>query len=109
MVLKARSKAEATEGEEPGGKRGRRRRGGKETVDVQLTVRFNFGAEPEDHVTVIDQRSVPMVGSVLANRDRIMRGFVRLLMKTAMRQPRVVRELFPTLPLSKRRQRKDKS
>ncbi|WP_245732377.1 hypothetical protein [Solimonas aquatica] len=105
--MKARRKAE--EAETPlSGKRGRRAARSKEKLDVQLTVRFNFGDEPRDHVTVINQRSVPMVGSVLVNRDRIVRGFLSLLLKTAMLQPRVVRELFPYLPLRKRPQAKSK-
>src|SRR3546814_15499714 len=62
----------------------RKRRREKEPLDVQLTVRFNFGAEPEDHITVIDDRRVPLVGGIIANRDRVLRGFVHLLLRTAM-------------------------
>lgn len=100
MILRARRKTE-DQNAAPEGKK-RRRRGSKEPLDVQLTVRFKFGDEPQDQITVIDDRRVPMVGSVIDNRDRIMRGFLRLLMKTALKQPRVMRELFPTLPLKKR-------
>lgn len=96
MIRKAR---ESTD-DEP---RRRRARRAKEPLDVQLTVRFNFGAEPEDHVTVIDNRRVPMVGGLIANRDRIMRGFLQLLLRTALKQPRVARELFPLLVLPVRR------
>ncbi|NKF24436.1 hypothetical protein [Solimonas marina] len=100
MIRKAKEGTEAKPEATPRRKRRRRR---NEPLDVQLTVRFNFGAEPDDHVTVIDNRSVPMVGGLLANRDRIMRGFVTLLMRTAMMQPRVARELFPLLMLPARR------
>src|SRR3546814_21159996 len=83
----------------------RKRRREKEPLDVQLTVRFNFGAEPEDHITVIDDRRVPLVGGIIANRDRVLRGFVTLLLRTAMAQPRVAREIFPLLALPMRQYR----
>src|SRR3546814_12959287 len=83
----------------------RKRRREKEPLDVQLTVRFNFGAEPEDHITVIDDRRVPLVGGIIANRDRVLRGFVNLLLRTAMAQPRVAREIFPLLALPMRHDR----
>ncbi len=73
----------------------RKRRRAKDPLNVKLSVRFNFGTEPEDHVMVIDQRSMPMVGGIIANRDRLMRGFVRLLLRTAFRQPRIARQVFP--------------
>ncbi|WP_028007705.1 hypothetical protein [Solimonas flava] len=97
MIRKGQAEAEA------GTKRRRRR--AAEPLDVQLTVRFNFGAAPDDHVTVINNRRVPMVGSVIANRDRILRGFVSLLIRTAMKQPRIARELFPLLTLPVRRRK----
>lgn len=81
----------------------RRPRRGKDPLEVQLTVRFKFGAEPRDQVTVINNRRVPMVGSVISNRDRIVKGFVNLLIRTALKQPRVARELFPLLSLPARR------
>ena len=65
-----------------------------EPLDVSLTVRFNFGEQPGDAVTVIDDRRIPMVGSVFSNRDRIIRGFVSLLLKTGLTQPQVARKLF---------------
>lgn len=86
----------------------RKRRRAEEPLDVQLTVRFNFGSEPGDRVTVIDRRRVPLVGGIIANRDRILRGFVGLMLRTALKQPRVARELFPllALPMRQRRQRR---
>ena len=89
MIAKAKTPADAET--KP------RKRRTREAVDVELTVRFNFGDDAEDRVTVLDGRRVPMVGSVLANRDRIIRGFMRLLLRTAAQQPRVARELFPWL------------
>ncbi len=72
-------------------------------VDVHLTLKMNFGDSRHDAVTVIDNRRVPMVGSVFSYRDRIVRGFAMLLVKTGMAQPRVARELFPLLKLLRRR------
>lgn len=81
----------------------KKRRSAKEAVDVELTLRFNFGEAPADHVTVMDAQRIPMVGGVLANRDRILRGFVRMMLRTAVKQPRVARELFPWIKRKKRR------
>jgi hypothetical protein len=66
-------------------------------VDVQLTVRFKFGPAPSETVTMIDDRRVPMAGSLLDNRDRILRGFTRLLFKAVALQPKLARELWPLL------------
>lgn len=73
------------------GEAGRRRR---EPMEVVLTVKMNFGDRPSDAVTVIEERRVPLVGSVFENRDRIAREFFRLLVKVGGRQPRVVRRLL---------------
>lgn len=89
------------------GKPHKKRRAAKDTVDLELTLRFNFGDEPGDRVTVMDGRRVPMVGSVIANRDRILRGFLRLMLRTAARQPAVARELFPWVHRKARRRAND--
>jgi hypothetical protein len=89
MVLKARKPAEDD------AKPARKRRRRDEPLDVQLSVAFRFGEAPEDRVTVIDDRRIPMVGGLLNNRDRIVRGFMKLLLRTAVTQPRVARQLFP--------------
>ena len=107
MIRKHKRSAEPQDGSQAKGRRARRR--SRDPLDVQLTVRFKFGAEAEDQVTVINNRSVPMVGSVIANRDRILRGFVNLLIRTALKQPRVARELFPLLTLPTRRRQRSAS
>ncbi|MGQ0696953.1 MAG: hypothetical protein ACT4PZ_01800 [Panacagrimonas sp.] len=84
--------------ESPKAKAGRQ----KEPLDVELTLSFRFGDEPDDKVTVIDHRHVPMVGSVFDSRDAVVRGFVKLLLKASMMQPKVVRELLPALRLLRR-------
>jgi len=47
----------------------------------------------------MDDRRVPMVGSVFDSRDRILRTFTVLLMRTGMAQPKVAKELIPLLRL----------
>ena len=75
----------------------------KEPVDVNLTVKFNFGAEPEDAITVLNDVRVPMVDSVFTHRDRIVRGFVSLLLKGGLKSPAVTREIFPIVKFLKRK------
>lgn len=78
----------------------RRRR---EPLDIQLTVRFNFGAEPSDVITVMDNKTVPLVGSIFEHRDRLVRAFTSLLVKNSLSSPRVIRELFPVFRALRRR------
>jgi hypothetical protein len=78
-------------------KRGKSRRRHPEPVDIHLTVRFKFGQAADDTVTMIDDRRVPMAGSLLDNRDRILRGFMKLLLKATAMQPKLARELWPLL------------
>jgi len=75
-----------------------KRRREPEPLDVSLTVRFNYGERPEDAVTVIDDRRIPMVGSVFANRDRIIRSFVGLLLRTGLREPSVAKKILGLNP-----------
>lgn len=75
----------------------------KEPLDVNLTVRFNFGSEPDDAITVLNDVRVPMADSVFTNRDRIVRGFVTLLLKGGLKSPAVTREIFPIVRLLKRK------
>ncbi len=76
-----------------------RRRRAQEPLEVRMTMRFNFGETPEEAITVMDDRRVPMVGSVFDSRDRILRTFTVLLMRTGMAQPKVAKELIPLLRL----------
>lgn len=78
-------------------KSGRSRGRKSEPLDVHLTVQLKFGQAPDDTLTMIDGRRVPMAGSLLDNRDRILRGFTRLLVKAATLQPKLARELWPLL------------
>ncbi len=76
-----------------------------EPLDVELTVAFRFGDEPGDKVTVIENRHVPMVGSVFDSRDALMKGFVKLLLKAGLTQPKVLSEVLPAVKLLQRRKR----
>ncbi|MFA5938768.1 MAG: hypothetical protein WC809_05380 [Sinimarinibacterium sp.] len=87
--------------EKPG--RGKRLRKG-DPLEVELTVSFRFGDEPGDRVTPIRERNVPMVDSVFKSRDRIIRSFVKLLVKTGLSSPKVVGHIVPLG--SRRRQQK---
>lgn len=75
----------------------------KEPVDVNLTVKFNFGDEADDAITILNDVRVPMVDSVFNNRDRIVKGFVSLLLKSGLKSPAVTREIFPIVKLLKRK------
>ncbi|TXI03803.1 MAG: hypothetical protein E6Q76_13335 [Rhizobium sp.] len=75
----------------------------KEPVDVNLTVKFNFGDEADDAITILNDVRVPMVDSVFNNRDRIVKGFVSLLLKSGLKSPAVTREIFPIVRLLKRK------
>jgi hypothetical protein len=72
---------------------GRTRQRRKEPMDVILTLKVNLGDHPDDAVTLLEERRIPLVGSVFENRDRIAREFLRLLMKAGS-QPRAVRRLL---------------
>lgn len=70
----------------------RRRR--QQPMEVILTLKINFGDSPGDALTLIEERRVPLAGSVFDNRDRIAREFLRLLLAAGARQPRVLRTLL---------------
>lgn len=87
-------------------KRSRRKPQPEQPLNVELTVQFRFGDAPEECVTVMDQRRVPMVNSVFHYRDRIMRQMGVLMVKAGMSQPKVVRELMPLLRMATPKRRK---
>jgi hypothetical protein len=74
----------------------------KGPLEVRVTMRFKFGEQPDDVITMMDDRRIPMVDSVFRNRDRIIRSFVKLLVKAGMAQPRVARELLPVVRFLRR-------
>ena len=58
----------------------------KEPLDVELTLSFRFGDEADDKITMIDNRRIPMVGSVFEKRDLLIRNFVKLMVKAGVSQ-----------------------
>lgn len=62
-------------------------RGKQPPLEIELTFKVNFGEAPGDSLTLVDERKVPLVGSVFDNRDRIAREFLRLLVKAGLRGP----------------------
>jgi hypothetical protein len=72
---------------------GRVRQRRQPPLDVILTLKVNLGDHPDDAVTLIEERRVPLVGSVFENRDRIAREFLALLMKAGA-HPRALRRLL---------------
>lgn len=84
-----------------------KRRRAREPVEVDLTVCFKFGEQPEDRVTVLDRQRIPMVNSVFESRDRILRAFAGLLIKTGLQQPAVAADLFPIARLLRRKSRSE--
>jgi hypothetical protein len=72
---------------------GRARQRRKKPLDVVLTLKINLGDQPEDSITLIEERRMPLVGSVFENRDRIAREFLSLLMKAGA-HPRALRRLL---------------
>lgn len=72
-------------------KRDRRR----EPLKVELNVVVKTGDDPEDRVTIVDDREVPMVGSVFEYRDRIMRFSVGMIWRVVATSPAVYREVVP--------------
>lgn len=82
-------------------RRGRRER--NEPLEVRLTLRYRFGSEPDDAVTVMDDRPVPMVESVFKNRDRILRALATTMIRAGASQPKVLKEMIPVLGLLKGR------
>lgn len=85
--------------------RSKRTKYADEPLDVELTVVFRLGDEPGDKVTVIENRHVPLVGSVYDSRDVLIKGFVKLLLKAGLTQPKVLSEVLPAVKLLQRRKR----
>lgn len=69
---------------------------------MRLTFKINFGESPDDAVTVMHERRVPMVNSVFDQRDRIIRTFAMSLLRVGLAQPKVVREVFPAMKMLRR-------
>ena len=85
-------------------KRSRRK---QEPLDINLTVTFRFGDEPDDRITVMQDRSVPLVGTIFDKRDAVLKGFARLFVKAATMRPGIAAEFVPFLStIAPKRRRK---
>lgn len=71
----------------------------RDPLEVRLTLRYRFGDEPDDTVTMMDDRAVPMVDSVFKSRDLILRALAASLVKAGLSRPKVVAELVPGVKL----------
>lgn len=59
-----------------------------EPLQVRLTVDLRFGLAPEQKVSLLQDRPVPLAGSIFDHRDAVLRGLARLLMKASRKLPR---------------------
>jgi len=66
-------------------------------VEVRLTLTYRFGRGDDDSVTVMNDRAIPMVGSLFAARDKIAKGFVTTLLQAVRKRPKVLRAIAPRL------------
>ena len=73
---------------------GRRRRE-KQPLDIRLTMRVKFGKEPDEQVTVVNNRQLKLVGSVFKYRDRAINFLVYEVLRAGARQPKVYGGLAP--------------
>lgn len=73
----------------------RRTRREKKPVDIRLTMRVKFGTEPEDIVTVVDNRRLKLIGSAFKYRDKAISFFVYQVLRAGARKPRVYGRFAP--------------
>lgn len=72
-----------------------RRKAAPPPLEVTLQVDVRYGAAPEDVVTIVEQRRIPLLGTLFEQRDVLMRGLFKLMMKAAMATPGVLRRRRP--------------
>lgn len=71
--------------------------GRRAPLNVEVTVVIKTGERPEDCITILDDYPVPMVGSIFAYRDQILRFFALSLVRVALSSPAMYREVAPGL------------
>lgn len=71
------------------------RRREKKPLDVRLTMRVRFGKEPDEQVTVVDDRRLKLIGSAFQYRDRAINFLVYEVLRAGARQPKVYGGLAP--------------
>ena len=72
-----------------------RRRKRREPLAVDLTLVVRAGPEPEDRYVVMENRRIPMVGSVFRYRERIQRFMLTTMVRVATTSPSALREIAP--------------
>lgn len=83
--------------QQPGNERHRTAGSRREPIKVELSVVVKTGEEPDDKVTILDHREVPMIGSIFRYRDRIMRFSVGMIWRVVAKSPAAYREIVPPL------------
>lgn len=78
-------------------KSGLKSRAERDPLEINLTLVIRTGPDPVDRFTIMNNRKIPMVGSVFEYRNRIQRFVVRALLKVASSSPAVYREVAPGL------------
>lgn len=76
---------------------GKRRKGKRDPLEMRMTVVVRTGENPEDQLTLMNNRKLHMIGSVFEHRVRIQRYIVTSLFKVATRSPRAFKEIAPGL------------
>lgn len=71
------------------------RRREKQPLDVRLTMRVRFGEQPDEQVTVVNDRRLRLVGSAFKYRDRAINFLVYEVLRAGARQPKVYGGLAP--------------
>jgi hypothetical protein len=67
----------------------------KKPLDIRLTMRVRFGEQPDEQVTVVNDRRLKLVGSVFQYRDRAINFLVYEVLRAGARQPKVYGGLAP--------------
>ena len=74
-----------------------RRKREKGPLDIRLTMRVKFGDEPEDVVTVVDNRRLKLIGSAFQYRDRAIRFLVYNVLRAGAKRPKIYGRFTPTV------------
>ena len=77
----------------------------REPLDVRLSFVVRTGDEPEDTLTVLDEKEILMADSVFKYRDKAQRFLALTLVRVAATNKKVMQEIVPALRLLNRRKR----
>lgn len=75
----------------------------REPVDLRLSFVVRTGDDPEDSLTVLDEKEIKMVDSVFKYRDKSQRFLALTLVRVAATNKKVMQEIVPALRLLNRR------